>query len=119
MSIFWELHQQSRIREANSEANRAYSKARNATMETLTIKARLDKALIICEALWSFLHEKFGITEKELCDRIRDIDLSDGALDGKVRRPPRTCPDCERVTSRRHPECLYCGAAIDEDPFAL
>ncbi|MHC4944659.1 MAG: hypothetical protein ACYTG7_16705 [Planctomycetota bacterium] len=117
--LFWELHQQSRIRQASRDADRAYYKAKDATYSLVDLKGKLNKTLMICEALWSFMHEKLGITEEELYERIRDIDLSDGNLDGKVRRKPHTCPKCNRVTNCRHPECLYCGEPLDPDLFEV
>ena len=61
---------------------------------------------------------KFGVTDIELVERINDIDLSDGRLDGKVRKTTVACPKCNRTISQRFPQCMYCGQPIVHDPFA-
>lgn len=119
MSLFWELHQHYKIHEAQREADRAYYKARNAGEAVAELRARCDKALLVCEALWTFLRDELNVTEEKLLERIREIDLEDGAADGKVRRPPEPCRQCGRTVSRRHPRCLYCGAPVRQDPFAV
>jgi hypothetical protein len=119
VELFWELHQQSRIRQAEKDADRAYYKAKDASYALADLRGKLSKTLMICEALWSFMHEKLGITEEELYERIRDIDLSDGKLDGKVRRKPHNCPSCDRITGRQHRECLYCGEPLKPDLFEV
>lgn len=79
---------------------------------------RLDRALLTMEAMWSLLSEKLGVTDDELAERVVQLDLSDGTIDGAVRRPPLACPECDRTITRRFPQCLYCGTKIIHDPFA-
>jgi len=41
---------------------------------------------------------------------VRQIDLSDGRLDGKVKRKKLLeCGNCGRVMAPRHLRCIYCG----------
>ena len=82
------------------------------------MEARLDSALLVCEAMWTLLRDKVGVTDEDLIKRINDLDLSDGKLDGKVRKPPVSCPKCQRTIARRMPKCMYCGQPIMHDPFA-
>jgi len=96
---------------SSAAADRALNRAQS-------LEARLDRAMLTMEALWSLLRDRVGITEDELRDRIMDIDLTDGALDGKVRRPPRECPACKRKVPHRLNQCMYCGAEAPRDPFA-
>jgi len=79
---------------------------------------RLDRALLACEAMWTLLRDKLGVTDQELIERINDIDLSDGKLDGKVRKTPVACPKCRRTIAPRFNQCMYCGQPIMQDPFA-
>ena len=51
-----------------------------------------------------------ALSEEVLLERIRQIDLMDGQLDGKVSTKVKRCTRCNRVMSRRHGRCLYCGA---------
>ncbi|HNQ23489.1 MAG TPA: hypothetical protein PKK06_10385 [Phycisphaerae bacterium] len=82
------------------------------------LEARLERALLVCEAMWSICREKFSLSDVDLVRRIHDLDLSDGKLDGKVRKPAVTCPKCNRTIGARFPRCMYCGQPVVHDPFA-
>ncbi len=99
---------------AESTADSAAQAARRDAHE---VEGRLDRALLACEAMWSILRDKLGVTDVELIERINDIDLSDGRLDGKVRKTAVACPKCNRTISQRFPTCMYCGQPIVHDPF--
>jgi len=99
------------------EASEAKAAARAARSGVTSIDDRLERTLLACEAMWSLLREKLGVTDLELLDRINALDLSDGKLDGKVHKPAVTCPKCKRTIARRHPKCMYCGQDVMHDPF--
>ena len=82
------------------------------------LDARLDRTLLACEAMWTLLREKLGVSDLALIERINELDLSDGRLDGKVRKTPVSCPSCGRTLSRKFPKCMYCGQQVMHDPFA-
>ena len=81
--------------------------AREALSRADEVEARLNRALLALEALWEVAQERWGVTETELADRIVEIDLRDGRLDGRSKRPPTSCPNCDKVISKRFPRCLY------------
>ncbi len=81
-----------------------------AVNEVSHLADRLDRLVLVNMAMWSLLQEKTGLTEQDLMDRVQQVDLADGQLDGKARKPLAKCPDCDRVMSPRHKRCLYCGA---------
>ena len=88
------------------------------TADVKELEARLERALLTCEAMWSLLRDKLGVTDLDLINRINDIDLSDGQLDGKVRREAKNCPKCGRTIGARFTKCMYCGQVVVHDPFA-
>jgi hypothetical protein len=51
-----------------------------------------------------------------LAAKVVEVDLSDGVLDGKVRKVARTCTKCSRPVSQKHPRCLYCGEMMPVGP---
>ena len=114
MSMFWHLSN----RRHDSQAGDASSAARKATTSVEELENRLDRSMLACEAMWSIMRDKLGVGEEELVDRINEIDLSDGRLDGKVRKTAVSCPKCNRTISPRFPKCMYCGQPIVHDPFA-
>ena len=83
------------------------------------LEANLAKSLMINEALWEIVRDKLHVTEDELNDKLYEIDMRDGELDGKNQRRAAKCPQCNRTVSARHPACLYCGKIIDDSVFRL
>ena len=119
MSIFWELSQNRRIGSAESAAAGAGRKAASAKQEIASLRDKCDKLLMVCEALWTILREKHGLNDEDLINRVNDIDLRDGRLDGRVKKNlTARCPECDRTISQRHPKCIYCGTPIVHDPFS-
>ena len=94
-------------------------KGRRVRTNVEELESRLDKAMLACEAMWTFMRDKFGLDDAQLAERINDIDLSDGKLDGKVRKPAAICSKCGKNNARRFAKCMYCGTPIvSNDPFS-
>ena len=83
------------------------------------LEANLAKSLLINEALWELIRDKLGLTEQDLHERLYQIDMRDGVLDGKNQRKVSECPACHRKVSPRHPACLYCGQVLDDTVFQM
>ncbi|MCK5000675.1 MAG: hypothetical protein KAS23_14125, partial [Anaerohalosphaera sp.] len=79
----------------------------------------LAKTLMICEALWEILRDEHGYKLDDLHSKLYEIDMRDGVLDGKNKRKPTNCPNCNRTVSPRHPACIYCGQVIDNSVFTI
>ena len=107
--MFWELYQQRRISEASTQAEAASSKAGRNQHLVRSLEQRIDRLSLINMAMWELVSEKLGLTDDQLNEKIKEIDLSDGRLDGKVRVPVQQCPKCGKSLSKRHARCLYCG----------
>ena len=104
-------------RDASSQANTAASDARKARTETEGLTQRIEQLALMTEALWTLLRDRFGMTDEELITIARDLDLSDGQLDGRVRRTSAECPGCGRMVGKHHQRCLYCGTEMQRAPF--
>ena len=74
------------------------------------LEERLDHLTLACMAVWSLLQETTKLTEEDLMERVKQIDLADGKQDGKLKLGVSKCAQCGRVMSQRHIRCLYCGA---------
>jgi hypothetical protein len=118
MNIFWQSYRASSAADSAIDAQDARRSAQDTLLRTRQLEARCDRALLVCEALWTLLRDKMGVKEEELIDRVNQVDLSDGKLDGKVRRPAVDCPKCRRKVARRFSRCVYCGTAIELDTFS-
>lgn len=88
------------------DAQRAALDAKAAVAE---LSERLDHVSLLLQAVWTLARDKLGATDEELAQRVQDLDLSDGQLDGKVRHAAEPCPNCRRLISANRIRCLYCG----------
>lgn len=114
INFLWNATQQMQIAEAQDAASgvraEAEFAARQAAEQTyLPYVKQLDKLGLVCQAMWTLLQERTGLTEQDLLARVRELDLKDGALDGKSTKPPVDCPKCGSKMSRKFNRCLFCG----------
>ncbi len=94
---------------SGGDAARASSAAGSAKRDVTHLADRLDRLSLVCMAMWSLIQDKTQLTEKDLLERVKMIDLMDGVEDGKASRTIQKCHACNRVMSARHRKCLYCG----------
>lgn len=73
------------------------------------LEDRVDRLSLICMAMWSLLQDKSKLTEQDLIERVKMIDLMDGKEDGKATRTVSMCSRCDRPMNPRHKKCIYCG----------
>ena len=64
--------------------------------------------------VWEMLRDGLKLTEQQMDERMKAIDLRDGVEDGKVSQVPMRCPSCKRVSSSKHWKCLYCGLEFEK-----
>jgi hypothetical protein len=103
---------------AGMAADRAATEATQTRSQVESIQMDVERLLMITEALWTMLKDEHGYTDDQLIQKVQEIDLRDGRLDGKVaKQPPSKCPQCGRAVSARRPMCIFCGAACTRDPF--
>ena len=105
-------------RDGGESGSRAASDVRT---QNEFIQCDVEKLFMLTEALWTILKEKHGCTDAELVQRVQEIDLRDGKLDGKVAKVNPDCPKCSRKLMGKRPVCLYCGAEVarvDLQPFS-
>jgi hypothetical protein len=72
------------------------------------VDARVDRLLLVIEAMWSILKDD-GHTDEELAARIAEIDKSDGSVDGRKSLAPVTCKSCGSKVMAGLPRCQTCG----------
>lgn len=104
---------------ASQDAARAASKADQVIRLQKLLEANLAKSMMINEALWEIIRDKLQLTEQDLYEKLNEIDMRDGQLDGKNQRKVVECPSCGHSVSARHAACIYCGKIIDESVFTL
>lgn len=86
--------------------------ASQVTGELHDVNQRIDRLLLVVDALWSMLKER-GYTDEDLAERIRQIDESDGAADGARKPLPRRCHKCRSMVEPGRRNCAFCGAEMN------
>lgn len=118
MDIFWGMHQQSRIYQAEAKASEAAADSREVRADVRHLVDAIDRVLLVNRAMWELLSERTNLTEQDLVAKVTEVDLRDGKEDGRLRTDVRKCAKCERTLHKRHLRCLYCGATdAAPDPF--
>lgn len=112
MEFLWEFYQQQRLLTAELDAAVAKRQAGAVEIDLNGLQARVDRIELATHAMWTLIRDKLGMQDSDLAARVREIDVSDGRLDGKQTRPPVECPECHRTTGARRPACIYCGKEL-------
>lgn len=109
MSLFIDFHQYRKIARVQSDVSAARNQTRGVAREVADLDRRVDRLSLVCEALWELLKESTGLTEEAVYQKMEEIDLRDGKLDGKISRTVLECDQCGRAVNSRRPQCIYCG----------
>ncbi len=124
MGFLWELFQQRRLAEANNKAADAQQAARSAESlasrfdgQIRQLEQENDRLTLAVMAIAEILREQFHVSQDAIEAKMRDIDIRDGALDGKVKRSGKLCGACQRVNGSKRTACLYCGESLPTNSF--
>jgi len=114
MSIFYlgaaAAYGASQARGATQTAAAAKQTARNVSTRQEFLECEVNRLAMISQALWELLKQHHPeLTEEDLTNKVMEIDLSDGKLDGRVKKTVRHCESCGRALNPRHMKCIYCG----------
>lgn len=78
--------------------------------------SRLDRATLLGHALWSLAAEHMNLSDKDLLDRMHEIDLEDGVRDRKATVAPQRC-ECGAMIAAKPGWCMMCGEPGNFSPF--
>lgn len=109
LGFLWDAYQQNQIINAADDIRTASLAARSATDEARRMQAQLDHLSMVNMALWSIVRERLNLSDDDLAERVKEIDLSDGNLDGRIAGGTKQCGNCGRTMATRHARCIYCG----------
>ena len=105
--IIWQYGVGRRIRDAAAAAD-------SSKLQIRELEARLEYLTLISQALWELLKKETKLKDKELVEKIVEIDLKDGQVDGKITKPVIKCKKCNSPISVRLGKCLSCGEPYSE-----
>ena len=116
--LFWELGQQRTTPDAGITTEQTIRKVQDVSGEVKALRGAVNKLMLINRALWEIIAEEKELDDKYLMDKVNEIDLRDGTLDGKLVTAIMLCPSCGRTLFKEHDKCLYCGSMdTTTDPF--
>lgn len=113
--MLWELYQQNQIHRAKDVASRAEGKILRTDEHIRILEGKIESLSLTCQAMWELLRDNTRLSEKDLDEKVMEIDLRDGVADGKMGGAARSCTECGRKVSGRHKKCLYCGTEIGKE----
>src|SRR5947209_6279585 len=97
MGLFWRYGIAQSLADASARAEQGYMTAEEARARVLDLEARVSKLTLVNHAMFELMAQRMGITEAELIDKVNEIDLRDGSLDGRQpTEPPVLCAQCGR-----------------------
>lgn len=87
-----------------------FQRAKDAAGKVDELEEAVERLMMINRALWEIVQAQGGLPDEVLVEKIKEIDLRDGRLDGKYATDTfRNCSKCGRALLRKHSRCLYCG----------
>jgi hypothetical protein len=105
-------YQQGQIAEAKTDAIEAKMQAAQYSDRVHALEAQVNHMALACQAMWEILRDRFGVTEPELLAKINEVDLRDGARDGRMTPVQTTCAACGKPSNSKNASCMYCGAVL-------
>jgi hypothetical protein len=122
--MFWELYQQGRINQARQDASEARASVRSTGRDlqdlqgtVCLLEQQVERLTLAAMAMAEILRDRQGISEEEIEAKVREIDLRDGRLDGKLSPSVKRCGSCGRVNGPRQVACIYCGTDLPGESF--
>ena len=114
LDFFWDLHQQKGIAEAKTDESQAKEAVRSQNDRVRELEFTVQRMALASQAMWELLRSRFEMDEEDLLARIKEIDLRDGRLDGRMQAQASKCSNCGRLTNAKNPRCIYCGSPVKQ-----
>ena len=100
-------------------AEHARDSARESALQADNLNRDVEKLYLAVQAMWELMKERTGLKDEDLLAKMREIDLSDGRVDGKdaTQTKSHCCPNCGRMILTGQVKCSWCGAESVAGPF--
>jgi hypothetical protein len=89
-----------------TQAADAANRANAAEMRVRELEHRVEKLALACNAMWDLLRNQAGITDRQLQEKIQQMEAVNGSAKNMLK-----CPGCGRQVSPSKGKCIYCGTA--------
>jgi aspartate carbamoyltransferase regulatory subunit len=78
------------------------------------LEHEISRLSLLNQALWELIRERLNVTDADLEQKAREVDLRDGVEDGCITNTAVQCPRCGRISNSKHYKCLYCGQEFEK-----
>lgn len=113
MSWLWNMFQQLQINDTLKRSSDARFDAKDALQAISDLEDKVARLSLLCHALFEELERTTGLSEAQLKEKMIEIDMRDGKLDGKYDPTSnQKCPDCGHQLRRNRPNCFWCGSPL-------
>lgn len=109
MSFIWEFYQHGKVIGASADAKQALTKTYESSANTSSIERKLERVVLLNQAIWSLVKLQTNLTESDLMQEIKRLDMLDGQLDGKIAETKK-CSKCSTILAASATSCYQCGA---------
>jgi hypothetical protein len=111
----WNIYQEIQINNLRAQQRGAEvahrGRIENAQDAIWTLEDRIERLLLLTDAMWELLSERAGVTDEELAAKVHEVDSrGDGARDGRRARSIRRCGSCQAAIEHGRATCTFCGA---------
>ena len=104
--MFWDIFQDSRIREAEDKVDRTRHKMDQAEEDVKSLEEKVDGLSIVCQALWELLTEHTRCTDELFQAKLQELHMAADANSN--------CKRCGTMKTKRSSNCPYCGVAVSK-----
>ena len=117
----WNVHQHRQMKQVVQQQKQSEQVSEIRTKQARQIAegadVRIDRLVLLTEAMWELLMEHYGFTPEHLAHKAAEIDARDGHSDGRrtVQGQAPPCRSCGAAISREHAKCVFCGEAASLD----
>lgn len=109
-----------RLRQLSKKQRESDSSLKRTGNDFDALARQVRKMALVNQALFELIQEKTGIRDEDLRRKIREIDLRDGAADGRLDASPLRCPKCRGAVTAGALSCPTCGATVaPKYPFEI
>ena len=108
MSFIWEFYQHGKVIDASADAKQALSKTNESKANASSLERKLDRVVLLNQAIWSLVKLQTNLTESDLMQEIKRLDMLDGQLDGKIAETKK-CSKCSTILAASAVICYQCG----------
>ena len=115
MGMFWNMHQDQKIRATSDQASRSSQKTSQLDDKVRLLEQRLDHLTLYSQAMWELIRENTRLEDQDILERAKQIDARDGKSDGKISTAILICPACERKNNSAKKQCMYCGEDLPRE----